>query len=343
MFTEESILLREYFYQQINVKETKELKDLYQHFTEVKVLPAHVTYRRSNKVKRQVKINLSLPFSKENNFQKTLVKFQFNHIKVKLHVYSDEISPQFINEIIYLVRFVGSLSKSKVSHLTLNYYLFDNQKKINGETFGRNEINSGYCQHGQNTTITIYRKEEVFKVTIHELIHAFGYERADDNSEIIKHYQKKYNITSNKINTYEAYTEIWANLINCFLISQKVNRSKYNVFLILIALEKTFCNFQSQKVIEMTGLTDKTIDINQETNVLAYFIIRCEIYEKLTQFLKFCRLSNKNYIQLNKKKEWFEFLKKNNKIKKNHILFDPIYGDNFIWNTMRMTLNEIFI
>ena len=52
MFTEESIILREYFYPQIIVKETQELKDLYQHFTEVKVLPAHITYKRSNKVKQ---------------------------------------------------------------------------------------------------------------------------------------------------------------------------------------------------------------------------------------------------------------------------------------------------
>ena len=342
MFTEESILLREYFFPKIDVKETKELKDLYQHFTEVKVLPAHITYRRLNKVKQQVKINSSLPFSKENNFQKTLVKFQFNHIKVDLHVYSEEINPQFIDEIIHLVRFVGSLSKSKLSHLTLNYYLFDNQKKINGSIFGRNEINSGFCQHGQNTTITIYRKEEVFKVTIHELIHAFEYERVEDTSEIIKHYQKKYNITSNKINTYEAYTEIWANLINCFFISQKVRRSKYNLFLTLIAFERAFCNFQSQKVMVLTGLSDKTIDINQETNVLSYFIIRCEIYEKLTQFLKFCRISNKNYIELNKKK-WISFLKKNPILQKKKRIFNKVDKDSFMWNTMRMTLNEIYI
>ena len=92
----------------------------------------------------------------------------------------------------------------------------------------------------------------------------------------------------------------------------------------------------------LTGLSDKTIDINQETNVLSYFIIRCEIYEKLTQFLKFCRLSNKNYIKLNKKK-WISFLKKNPILQKKKRIFNKVDKDSFMWNTMRMTLNEIYI
>ena len=66
----------------------------------------------------------------------------------------------------------------------------------------------------------IWRKEEIIKVTIHELFHLFNCDsKTIDTQSIIKLYQERYNINSTVINTFEAYTEIWANIINCFLLS----------------------------------------------------------------------------------------------------------------------------
>ena len=95
------------------------------------------------------------------------------------------------------------------------------------------------------------------------------------------------------INSYEAYTEIWAELINCYLISQYVEQSKqYKFFHTMILLEKTFSDFQSDKIFKYTDLTTKQIDINKETNVLAYYIIKNELYKSLNVFLKICRENN---------------------------------------------------
>ena len=206
---------------------------------------------------------------------------------------------------------------------------------------GKEEINSGSCLRGDTTVITIYRKEEVMKVVIHELIHAFQYDDFVDTPQIIKHYQKKYNISSQEINTNEAYTEIWANIINCYLISQKVKRSQYNLFLVLIALEKVFVEFQTNKVIFLTNLQKQKIDINKDTNVLSYFIIRNELYLRLNAFLKFCKTKNKDYIKLTQKEKWFEFIKKNKLVKGNNKRFNKIKKTDFLFTTMRMTLNEI--
>ena len=135
------------------------------------------------------------------------------------------------------------------------------------------------------------------------MIHALELDYYKDNIQIINYYQKKYNISSEIINTNEAYTEIWANIINCYLISQKTGRNQYNLFLILIALEKEFAIFQAHKVFYLTKLNEKKIDINKHTNVLAYYIIRSEIYNRLSPFLKFCNKHNDNYIKLREEKE----------------------------------------
>ena len=49
----------------------------------------------------------------------------------------------------------------------------------------------------------------------------------------------------------------------------------------MILLEKTFSDFQSDKIFKHTDLTTKQIDINKETNVLAYYIIKNELYKSL--------------------------------------------------------------
>ena len=343
MFTQESLILRDYFFPRITVSETNELKDLYKYFVKIKVSPIHIIQRKFIKTKEKIRIDDQIPFSKENNFQKSFIKLKLNQIVVHINLYGEEIPSQLMDEIIYLIQFVGSFSKSKIKKLTINYYLFDNRKQINQKKLGRNEINSGFCRIGNETSITIYRKEELFKVTIHELIHAFEYDKVEDSFLIIKHYQKKYNISDQIINTHEAYTEIWANLINCFYISQKAKRSKYNLFLLLVSLEKEFCKFQSEKIFYLSQLSEKKIKINQETNVLAYFIIRCELFNKLTQFLKFCRVHNKNYIHLNKKKEWFQLLLKKKGLNKNNRRFNKINNQSFLFNTLRMSLNELSI
>ena len=346
MFTEESIILREHFFSKSEVSDTNELKLLYDYLRKIKLSPINITYSKYDIPYKSFGLFLSnIPFSinQEEIISKSSVRFTMKNTKVILNVYSDKNKKQLMNELISIIRFMGSLSKIRLSKLTLNLYLFSNKKVLekasSKKTLNRNEINSGYCQLGDETDIVIYREEELIKVTIHELIHAFRYDNIKDSQEIIKYYQKKYNISSDKINSNEAYTEIWANIINCFIISQRVKRSQYNLFLILIALEREFCNYQSEKIFDLTNLSKEKIDINEKTNVLSYFIIRCELYQKLTQFLKFCRLYNKNYIQLYNKNKWYNLLKKNKLLKMNK-KWNKI-NHNFLINTMRMSLNEI--
>lgn len=347
MFTNESIQLRDYFFNHMNFKNSIDFQNLYTTLNQIKIIPL-VQKKIETISEKNVEIDIqggaNNIIQKSYLFSCTSLEIKLQKLNVTLNIYSkNTIQSYLIDELLKKIQFVCSLSEIKIQHLVINLYLIDQKKKNTPKMkeFGPNEINSGMCQMGKITTITIYREEELFKVLIHELIHALRYDHYQDNDQIIKHYQNKYNLSSNQINTNEAYTEIWANLINCYLISQKVGRNQYNLFLILIALEKEFAKYQAQKIIYLSGIGgEKKIDINKNTNVLSYFIIRYEIYERLNLFLKFCRKNNDNYIVLKDEKKWFDFLKKNYKVKKNNRRFNNINKKTYLFSTMRMSLNE---
>ena len=59
----------------------------------------------------------------------------------------------------------------------------DDKKRITPKTkeLDKKNVNSGSCLKTDPVIITIYRKEELIKVVIHELIHAFDYDNFEDN------------------------------------------------------------------------------------------------------------------------------------------------------------------
>ena len=284
------------------------------------------------------------------------VQFRIGDTNITLHIYSKEDTSYFVKEIIPVIQFVVCLFGVPSKSITFYYYLLDVKKEIRKNMsymyLGREQVNSGSCSTNYfNSTITIWRKEEIVKVTIHEMIHALVRERVDDSSELIDHYQMKYNMTSEKVKVDETFTEIWANILNVFLLSMKVPEGetpnmndKYSLFLDLLQTEKQFCHFQSQKIKDVLSIQEgkrnyvKKIDINKETNVLAYYIIRCEVFSNLPAFLKLCRENNEDYIFMKNKELWFSILIKLKQRKKMKKIY-PI--TNLLSTTMRMSAIEL--
>ena len=80
------------------------------------------------------------------------------------------------------------------------------------------------------------------------------------------------------------------------------------------------------------------INLDKETNVTAYFLIRAELYQRLNAFLKFCRLENENYVKIKNTGKWLVFLKSKNKIRKNNIFKGK---DGYLFKNLRMTILEL--
>jgi len=358
MFTNDSLILKK-FYSKKNNEKFNNLNEIYEYFLKClknnlvksKIINSFDTINVNDTnlntnpyvtddIKNEIKL-LNQKTSGEINYGKTNIKINI------FHKNTDKIG-FLIYELINIIHFLFSIYKNN-KNIELNLYLSDKKKQLpenitNSFIFGRDQANSGCCRRSNfindTSVVDIWRKEEILKVTVHELIHALDIDiEINDTNDIINHYQSKYNISSNKINTNEAYTEILANIINCFWISQKQGKNKLNFFQKLLNLEKNHCLFQCSKIYEISDLNQKTIDLNYETNILAYYLIRGEIYKNFDNFLSFLKNKNKDFLTINVN-EWYELLRNNTKIEKSDIIYKKENND-FTFKNTRMTCLEL--
>jgi hypothetical protein len=195
-------------------------------------------------------------------------------------------------------------------------------------------VNGGSCWSGPDEcSITVWRKEEILKVSIHELIHGLHYDYKQDTSEIIHHYRQKYGISSPKMNTFEAYTEIWSELLHCYLISKLSDKHSYDLFSANVGIEKEFSQLQSNKVL---SLLEKNKDVNKETNVTSYYLIKVELWLHLQEFLQYCLQFNQDMIKLTDKERFLDYLKKLPKLVKKNMMVT-----GYLKQTTRMTCLEM--
>ena len=315
----------------INKNGFKELKDLFNNLKSVNNIYDKVVSPIKNVP------NLQSPFVSQEIKQKAnylqnnqYIILTVNDSKIHVSIHYDKINiNKFIDVILPIISYVAHLIKKVVGEYYINYYLIDNKKLVDRQLVDglkHNHINSGSC--GSNT-INIWRKEEVIKVTIHELFHLFNCDiTISDPQSIIKLYQERYNITSSVVNTFEGFTEIWANIINCYLLCE----NNYKKFVKYLFLEKEWCKYQSQKIFY---LSKEIQDINKYTNVLAYYIIRCEIYNNFKEFIKlFGKIicCNGNI--------YFKFLRNNKVCRKNDELMKKFSKKSYIYKSLRMSAVE---
>ena len=176
-------------------------------------------------------------------------------------------------------------------------------------------------------------KRRNFKSKYCELIYGLHYDYKQDTGDIILHYQKKYGITSPKMNTFEAYTEIWAELLHCYLLSKLSTKHSYDLFSANIGIEIKFSQLQSNKVL---SLLEKNKDLNKETNVTSYYLIKTELWIHLNNFIEYCMRFNQNMIKLIDKDKFPDYLKKLPKVVKKKM---KVSG--YLKDTTRMTCLEM--
>ena len=225
-----------------------------------------------------------------------------------------------------------------------------------------------------NGVIVVYRKEEWFKVFVHETFHSLGLDFSTfSNTRLHRKLLKLFPINS-EINVYEAYSEFWATIINCLFCAYELLDNKLNDrdFLLYsdfcIQFERIFSLFQLVKILNFMGISYKHLyekteisDIarkylyKEETNVFAYYIIKSILLFNYGSFLQWCDRNNINTLRFdlydNNINKFFTFIESNYKNKKfldnynkmrtfSHTnkeknAYDPLF------KTMRMTICEL--
>ena len=285
-------------------------------------------------------------------------QYNSNNIKLDLFLPIDEhenYDEPDIEKISLIYSIMSNLFNKKNEHLRL-IVLYGNQKKqINydecDKTLCSNNINSGLSI--KHDLIMIWRKEEFYKVLIHELIHFFGIDFYvnDEIYKLLEHsVNKKYkNIKNDKIN--ESYTEAIAILINSVVYS-KIHNIDVNK---IIKYEIIFSHFQIAKILnyfdnDSIGNLDNII-LKQNTSVFSYYIIKTMLltnYKKMYNFWEtngfqilntnedeyeiiYNEILNNNNLDVDIVDFCILYFKKLNKIEKNE----------FINKTMRMSVFEL--
>jgi hypothetical protein len=264
----------------------------------------------------------------------------------------DEPNIEIISKIF---SFMSDLFGKKNEKLKLVVF-YGNQKKLlnyesNQKILCSDNVNSGLSV--KHELIMIWRKEEFYKVLIHELVHFFGidfYVLDSIYKSIEKSFNEKYKVIgSDKIN--ESYTEAIAIFLHSIVYAKE---NKKNVDDIM-KYEIMFSHFQMAKILnyfdcpsfENLGNTE----INQNTSVFSYYIIKTLLmvnYKKLFDFWdengfqildgneeKYGKLYNdilnENNIDITTLNFFINYIR--NGVSK--------FGNSFIFRTMRMSCFSI--
>lgn len=275
--------------------------------------------------------------------------------------------------------YIVNLYSSKKCSKNLNIYIYLNhqEKKLPNEkmeTLSSNHVNSAFTSCcSENSEIVIFRKEEWFKVFIHETMHNFGLDFCNMESKKMKELMSSvFNLESNML-MYESYCEFWGIIMNCCFVSYLSNKKITKKEFIKntkknIDNEVVFSLFQMNKILDHMGLDYEDLYKKEEenrlkrnylyredTNVFAYYIVKTVLLYHYDIFLEWC--SDKNYNLIDFKKttknvELFcEFIKKHYKkrdflenYKKIGIVFDNLKekkGNKILNDTTKMSLLEM--
>jgi len=277
--------------------------------------------------------------------------------------------------------YILNMYASKECAKTLNvYFYFTSLEKSlpnsNIHILDETNVNTAFTTTcPSDSEIVVFRREEWFKVFIHETFHNFGLDFSAMNNDMIHECIVQIYKVKSDVNAYEAYTEFWAEIINALFCSYyaTIDKSNINEFLsnteFYINFERTYSFFQLVKTLDFMGLQYKDLYSNtkhsdilrenlykENTNVLSYYIIKSVLINNYQGFLSWCKTNNLSLLDFKKtignQKQFCKFIEKNYKIQslldgihESHIFLSKIKkkkGNNkFILSNMRMSICEL--
>ena len=167
----------------------------------------------------------------------------------------------------YVDRLIWLLQPKKPVHADI---LLTSAKKFypKGKVFGPSNVNTGYS----SDKIVVYRKEEWFKVLIHEFFHFLNFEKVLFEPALQERILNIFKVDT-EVNLYESYCEIWARTLNCCMIAS----CKGSAMETLLQHEKKYAMRHMVNVLHHMGLTYPQLfepsDYKEDTNVFAYVVL----------------------------------------------------------------------
>jgi hypothetical protein len=299
-------------------------------------------------------------FTSKNIYNKILNKLKYCHKCIfgnNTLIYFTEkkvINNNIIINIFKIIKLLKTLFKRENYEQTIIYFEIDEKKKfpkIKESALGPDNVNSGltFLDTHKNGNIILYRKQEVLKVLIHELIHSNLIDSNIIFSKNLKDFSNKFCVNYN-ILLNEAFTESFATIINLFYIHiicnfniKELDNMFYNELYYSDYICSKIINFYN--ILKISDVLKKgdycKSNFPQKTNVFAYYILKNILLKKHIEFGKILEKYNisKDYKLCceNGIVELINLIMKNINILDNNII--NIKNDNN--NTLRLCLYEI--
>jgi hypothetical protein len=247
---------------------------------------------------------------------------KYEKITYKIYIPINEYKKYNIekmHQIIVLIYKILDNIKKFDNVININIVLIDVKKELGDGIVTANEVNSGCTSRYKNSEIkiAIWRKEEVFKVLIHELIHALGIDNVDESCA--KDIKEKYNIAENPPLLFEAYTELIALIINshiCHYLSENKQIENIPIKIDLITLKNILLDEFKFSLIQLRKILHNGRNLFREfvqhTNTFSYYALKSILlyyhlffgYDVFND-KRICRLLNDDFVRNHK-----EFIKK---------------------------------
>ena len=290
----------------------------------------------------------------------------------------------YIKAIFMFLYIVIPIASSKCTkNITICIHLTDFKKKKPANSvdiISPSHVNSAVTTSctGAHNKIFIYRKEEWFKVFIHESFHSFGLDFSSmDVTKLEQDIQSIFHLRA-PVRAYEAYSEYWATVLNIafcsyYMLDHKKDKQNFLMYYdVCLSFERFFSLFQAVKVLDHSQLryADLCCEHNKDdalrahfykerTHAFSYYILKTILLFHSESFLKWCLDHNgKNIMRFTHSQtnqmHFFRFIEQH--YAKKHLLkaahnMVSFYNkmrvkkrtnaENILFHTMRMSLCEI--
>ena len=218
-------------------------------------------------------ISLDIKLYVENNID-TCYKYEFDHMK--LYIFTNNFSDELLKHIYIISLWIYNLNPIH----KIKFIFFDTplKKELNQESkyLSSQHVNSGSSIAGDN--LMIWRREEITKVLIHELIH-YLYIDLKYEKNINKIMKKNIGISKYPILINESITEILTQFLHSIYISVYQKGSILDNVKTIYNYEQIFSWYQFSKIMNFFNILkfDQELinqQFNQTSNVFAYYILK---------------------------------------------------------------------
>lgn len=246
--------------------------------------------------------------------------FSFNNINITLYTPSTTSLKTVKTTLLKLYTTIQILKTyiNNTNQTYITFYLTPAKKvlpKTSTHPLGPNEVNSGSAMIISNPkfngVVNIWRKEELMRVTIHEIFHSLkaDYSLVIDpqlNNTLSSHYNLP---PDNNINANEAYNEF-----NALLFTAALSAPTYNKFIENLIHERIRSIKLATRVIQYQNTLNNLSPNSspnwlftphipksdqptfyQNTNVFSYYVAKTALLYNLNQYLKFLSTSFPTY------------------------------------------------